>query len=184
MQTLGLSDAMPRSEGRLKSLFWPSVQSSNDVDYLGTQGYWVCAIGGLISGVFLVFLGSPWIGLLVFVFIFSVAWALGNAVLMRQVASFVAYFVEMLVAGLGFVKIVLCALLLANFRATWMASRWKPDSPKPFHRPAGTNPGATSSRTNCPHGSGRRCDIRITTCRFSIWGFSDSASPLFSSAAE
>jgi hypothetical protein len=37
MQTLGLSDSMPRSESRLKSLFWPSIESSSDVDYLGAQ---------------------------------------------------------------------------------------------------------------------------------------------------
>lgn len=38
MQTLGLTDSAPRTEGRLKSLFWPSIQTGHDVDYLGTQG--------------------------------------------------------------------------------------------------------------------------------------------------
>ena len=128
MQTLGLSDAMPRSEGRLKSLFWPSVQSSNDVDYLGAQGYWVCAIVGLISGVFLVFLGSPWVGALVFAFYFLSGVGVRERSQYAAGCVFVAYFADMLVGGLGIVKIVLCALLLANFRATWMASRWKPDS--------------------------------------------------------
>jgi hypothetical protein len=53
MQTLGLSDSMPRSESRLKSLFWPSIQSSSDVDYLGAQGYWVCAVIAVLSFVVL-----------------------------------------------------------------------------------------------------------------------------------
>jgi hypothetical protein len=35
---------MPRTEGRLKSLLWPSIRNGNDVDYLGAQGYWVCAL--------------------------------------------------------------------------------------------------------------------------------------------
>jgi hypothetical protein len=40
METLNLSDSTPRSESRLKSLFWPSIQNGADVDYLGTPGYW------------------------------------------------------------------------------------------------------------------------------------------------
>jgi hypothetical protein len=39
MQTLGLSDSTPRTESRLKSLFWPTIQTGSDVDYLGAQGY-------------------------------------------------------------------------------------------------------------------------------------------------
>src|SRR5882724_2908130 len=44
MQTLGVSDSAPKSEGRIKSLLWPSIQSGSDVDYLGIQGYWVCTL--------------------------------------------------------------------------------------------------------------------------------------------
>ena len=53
MQTLGLSDSTPRTEGRLKSLFWPSIQTASDVDYLGAQGYWVCVLVAVLS-----FIGS------------------------------------------------------------------------------------------------------------------------------
>jgi hypothetical protein len=42
MQTLGLDTSDSRSEGRLKSLFWPRVSSDMDVDYLTTQGFWIC----------------------------------------------------------------------------------------------------------------------------------------------
>src|SRR5438132_1481146 len=67
MQTLGLSDSSTRSEGRLKSLFWPSIQSGADVDYLSVQGFWVCTIVGALSLVFLA-LGThqPITGLLIF----------------------------------------------------------------------------------------------------------------------
>ncbi len=44
MQTLGLGTSDSRSEGRLKSLFWPSVRSDVDVDYLTTQGFWICFV--------------------------------------------------------------------------------------------------------------------------------------------
>src|SRR5260370_3753202 len=66
MQTLGLSDSMRRSDSRLKSLFWPSIQSSSDVDYLGAQGYWVCAVIAAISLVVLVISGHPLLGGFVF----------------------------------------------------------------------------------------------------------------------
>ena len=54
MQTLGLSDSTERTESRLTSLFWPSIQTGTDVDYLGTQGYWVCTVVAILSFVFLV----------------------------------------------------------------------------------------------------------------------------------
>src|SRR5260370_18187418 len=66
MQTLGLSDSMPRSESRLKSLFWPSIQSSSDVDYLGAQGYWVCAVIAVLSFVVLAISSHPFLGGFVF----------------------------------------------------------------------------------------------------------------------
>lgn len=53
MQTLGLSDSTTRSEGRLKSLFWPSIKNGADVDYLGAQGYWVCTLIAIVSLYFL-----------------------------------------------------------------------------------------------------------------------------------
>ena len=49
MQTLGVSDSTPKSEGRIKSLFWPSIQSASDVDYLGIQGYWVCTLVAAVT---------------------------------------------------------------------------------------------------------------------------------------
>lgn len=49
MQTLGVSDAPPPSESRLKSLFWPSIRSGSDVDYLSIQGYWVCTFVAVMT---------------------------------------------------------------------------------------------------------------------------------------
>ena len=44
MQTLGLSGETKRSDGRLKSIFWPTVENAWDVDYLGRQGFWICLL--------------------------------------------------------------------------------------------------------------------------------------------
>src|SRR5512141_397099 len=60
MQTLGISDSSDRSDSRLKSLFWPSIQSGADVDYLGAQGYWVCTFVGALT-FFLLLLSGQYI---------------------------------------------------------------------------------------------------------------------------
>jgi hypothetical protein len=137
MQTLGLSDSTARSESRLKSLFWPSIQSGADVDYLAVQGFWVCTIVGVMSVAFLVLAGQPITGVLVFLLFhlggvgvrehnpFAAA-----VVLLYYVADFLASFVFVLFnsPGIGVVKIIIIALLLSNLRATWIAGNWKPES--------------------------------------------------------
>jgi hypothetical protein len=128
MQTLNLSDSMPRSEGRIKSLLWPSVQSSSDVDYLGAQGYWVCVAVAVLSLVVLVISGQPIIG--TFVLLFYYLGGVGVRERSQYAAGCVsvAYLLDTVATGPSIVKIVLAALLLSNFRATWIAARWKPDS--------------------------------------------------------
>jgi hypothetical protein len=137
MQTLGLSDSTTRSESRLKSLFWPSIQSGADVDYLAVQGFWVCTMVGVMSLAFLVLAGQPITGVLVFLLFhlggvgvrehnpFAAA-----VVLFYYVADFLASFVFVLFnsPGIGVVKIIVIALLLSNLRATWIAGNWKPES--------------------------------------------------------
>jgi hypothetical protein len=127
MQTLGLSDSTPRTESRLKSLFWPSINTSSDVDYLGAQGYWVCAAIAVFSFVFLTITGHPIAGALVLLFYYL------SAVGVRERSRFAAGCVLLMyvgdtIAAPGIVKVLLTALLLSNFRATWIASRWKPES--------------------------------------------------------
>jgi hypothetical protein len=128
MQTLGLSDSTVRTESRLKSLFWPSIQSGVDVDYLAVQGFWVCTIVGVMGLIFLTVAGQPITGLLVFVLFHF------GGVGVREhnpyaAAMMVIYFViDTLASGIGIVRIIVGALLLSNLRATWIASGWKSDS--------------------------------------------------------
>src|ERR1700758_3751377 len=53
MQTLNLSGSSKKSDGRIKSLFWPTVENAWDVDYLGQQGFWVCLVIAVLSFAFL-----------------------------------------------------------------------------------------------------------------------------------
>jgi len=136
MQTLGLSDSTTRSESRLKSLFWPSIESGADVDYLAVQGFWVCTFVGTMSLVLLTLGSHPITGLLVFL-LFHV-----GGIGVREHNPFAAtimlvyYMVDFLASalfllnspGIGVVRIIIIALLLSNVRATWIADHWKPDS--------------------------------------------------------
>ena len=119
---------MPRSESRIKSLFWPSIQSSSDVDYLGAQGYWVCVAVAVLS--FVVFIISNQLIIGTFVLLFYYLSGVGVREGSRYAAGCVsiAYLTDMLASGPSIVKIILAALLLSNFRATWIAANWKPDS--------------------------------------------------------
>jgi hypothetical protein len=138
MQTLGLSDSTARSDSRLKSLFWPSIQSGADVDYLAVQGFWVCTVVGIVSLFFLaVSAHQPIIGVLVFLLFhlggigvrehnpFAAA-----IVLFYYLADFLASAVFLFVnsPGLGVLRVIIMALLLSNLRATGIAGGWKPDS--------------------------------------------------------
>ena len=138
MQTLGLSDSTSRSESRLKSLFWPSIQSGADVDYLAVQGFWVCSIVGLMSFVFVGLLaGQPITGFLIFLLFHFGGVGVREHNPYAAAIVLIYYVIDLLASivllfatspGIGVVKIIVTALLLSNLRATWIASGWKPDS--------------------------------------------------------
>ena len=128
MQTLGLSDSTPRSESRLKSLLWPSVKSAIDVDYLGSQGYWICTLIACFSFVVLFATGQPGTAVvtLLLYYIGGVGVREGSRFAAGVVFAF--YLLDTLVVGLGVVRVIFGAILLSNVRATWVASRWEPGS--------------------------------------------------------
>lgn len=134
MQTLGISDSTPATESRLKSLFWPSIKNGTDVDYLGAQGYWVCAIVGVGSFVFALAFGQPIMGTLLLLFYYIGGVGVRERSLYAAAVVFGLYFVDFLfaisrlISAGGFVRIAFAALLLSNLRATWIASRWNPQS--------------------------------------------------------
>jgi hypothetical protein len=137
MQTLGLSDSTTRSESRLKSLFWPSIQSGADVDYLAVQGFWVCTVVGGLFLVSQVLAGNPVTGLMLFLLFHF------GGVGVREHNPFAAgimlayYVIDFLSSvvlvfantpGIGVVKVIIMALLFSNLRATWIAAGWNPNS--------------------------------------------------------
>jgi len=142
MQTLGLSGEVKRSDGRLKSIFWPTVENAWDVDYLGRQGFWICWIVAVVQLLVALATGSP------FTMVAGVAaglvFLLGGMGVREgswpaAALIFSIYFVGLLynmASGQfpGILAIFVCGILLSNLRAAFLASEWRPaekDDDKP-----------------------------------------------------
>lgn len=138
MQTLGLADSGERSEGRLKSLFWPSVQSGADVDYLGVQGYWICAFIAVVSFAFSLLQGKPLVAVALLLFFYFGGIGVRQRDPIAAGMVFLFYAIDTLISvmfmvfaspwGMIVFRVFVTALLLSNIRATWIASKWKADS--------------------------------------------------------
>jgi hypothetical protein len=124
MQSLDLSGTTPRSENRLKSLFWPSIQTGSDVDYLGSQGYWVCVIVAILSSLTSAVTGHPIPGVFLLLYFYVGGVGVRQHSLYAAAAVFVMYLLNTVVSP-GIVSVFVCAVLLSNLRATWIVSFWE-----------------------------------------------------------
>jgi hypothetical protein len=134
MQTLGLSGESKRSDGRLKSIFWPTVENAWDVNYLGQQGFWICAIVGGYLALVGLFSGNPL--LLVAYLAMALVFLMGGigvreaswpaaAMVFAIFSSDILY--TLAVGRLpGIVSILFAGVLLSNVRAAFLASEWRP----------------------------------------------------------
>ena len=134
MQTLGLSGESRRSDGWLKSVFWPTVENAWDVDYLGQQGFWICVVVAVFQFVAGALTGNPIIfatnALMTLVFLIG-AMGVREACWPAAAMVFAIYFVNILAAlamgGLPSpLAILFAAILLSNLRAAILASQWRP----------------------------------------------------------
>ncbi len=136
MQTLGISDSTPRGESRLKSLFWPSIESGVDVDYLAVQGYWVCTIVAVLSLVFMFMARQPIWAVITFLLFHLGGVGVREHSRFAATIAFVYYVINIpmplksLLASPGgdVLRVIIMALLLSNLRATWIAARWQTGS--------------------------------------------------------
>ena len=131
MQTLGLSDSTPRSESRLRALFWPTIRNSGDFDYITRQGFWVCFLVGVATIVFSAFAGTLLTGMFEGSFYILAAIGVRERSRVAAIAALSAYFLGSLVvqrytgSGFSVMRIIFLALLFANIRGNWLASGWK-----------------------------------------------------------
>ncbi len=136
MQTLGISDGTSRSEGRLKSLLWPSIESNYDAEYLAVQGYWVCTVVAAISFCFLLTARQPILGTVLFVLFYLGAvgvrehnrFAATTMFAFYVLDTFAGFKILLLSPGVIVLRVVISVLLLSNLRATWIATHWQSGS--------------------------------------------------------
>jgi hypothetical protein len=134
MQTLGLSGETKRSDGRLKSIFWPTVENAWDVDYLERQGFWICLIiavfqlvATLLSGNSIMIVTGAASALVFFVGGMGIREANWPAAALVFAVFFVGLLYAMANNQLpGIFSIVAAGLLLNNVRAAFLASEWRP----------------------------------------------------------
>jgi hypothetical protein len=136
MQTLGISDSYSRSDGRLKSLFWPSIESGTDVDYLAVQGYWVCTAVAVLSFAILLLTHQPILAMVTFLFFHLGGVGVREHSRFAATVVFVYYVIDLiasarvLMASPGGIvmRAIITALLLSNLRASWVSAHWKSGS--------------------------------------------------------
>jgi hypothetical protein len=128
VETLDLSKTEARSEGRLKSLFWPSIQTANDVDYLGAQGFWVCVVVAVVAFVLSAAAGHWITGIVVLLFYYFGGVGVRERSRFAAAVVFALFVLDSIVSGLGIPRLIIIGLLLSNLRATWIATHWKPES--------------------------------------------------------
>ena len=150
MQLLGISDKKERDDGRLKSIFWPTVENQWDVDHLCRQGFWICTI---IAGIQLIVSFFSGNGVtLVFGVAGAIVFAIGGMGVREAnwpaAALVFALYSMNLLYGIatghfpGVITIIATGILLANVRAAFIASTWKPpaegeDRPTRFNETLG-----------------------------------------------
>jgi hypothetical protein len=134
MQTLGLSGESKRSDGRLKSIFWPTVENAWDVDYLGRQGFWICLIVAAFQLAVALFSGNA---VMIVAGVASALVFLIGGMGVREASwpaaalVFSIYFANLLFTLAnrqfpGILAIVAACILLSNVRAAFLASEWRP----------------------------------------------------------
>ena len=134
MQTLGLSGESKRSDGRLKSIFWPTVENAWDVNYLGEQGFWICIAVAVIELALSALTGNLLLiamGIVAFLVYIMGGMGVREANWPAAAMVFSIYFAGLLGSLAmgrlpGILTIIVAGVLLSNLRAAFLASEWKP----------------------------------------------------------
>jgi hypothetical protein len=129
MQILGLSESTPQPDNRIKSLFWPRVRYQEDVDYLGSQGYWVCVI---IAGFTTVasLCGQSGASLVDALYFYLAGVGIRQRSRFAAITALLVYLLNVIVRlrmtyTPSILSIFFLALLLSNARATWLSASWE-----------------------------------------------------------
>jgi len=132
LDSLGLSSTAPRSDSRLKALFWPTIRHDGDLEYITEQGFWICLTISVVTYCVGAIQGHPIASLLDFGFYFLAGVGVRQRSLAASIIAFTVYLASHLILRSGGILMtVFLALLLANVRGIWISSRWSKENTLP-----------------------------------------------------
>src|SRR6185369_13150695 len=97
MQSLGLSDSTPRTEGRLRALLWPTIHNMGDLDYVTQQGFWICFFVAVVTLLSSLLGGAPLVVAFEALFYFLAALGVRERSRVAGISAFSAYLLDALV---------------------------------------------------------------------------------------
>ena len=98
------------------------------MDYLGTQGFWVCTLVVILSFVVHAFTGHEILGITVLLFFFLGGVGVRKHSRYAAALVLISYLVDTVATGPSALRIGIAAVLFSNLRATWIASTWNSES--------------------------------------------------------
>lgn len=130
METLNISGTEHVPESRLKAIFWPRVMYPEDVDYIGTRGYFLClGIAALNAVLGAQIYPNRWY-LVESLFYVTAAIGIRQRDRLASIAVFCFYSLGIVVNAIAShglrvspVAIICAGLLGTNVRAVWIAHR-------------------------------------------------------------
>jgi hypothetical protein len=137
VESLGLASNAPRSDGRLKTLLWPTIRHDGDLEHIAEQGFWICTTLAVFTLVLGTFAGGFFAALFDAAFFFLGGLGVRQRSLAASVVVFTAYLAAAVAAqltrgsGFGVMTIIFLALLLANIRGIWLSAKWTPENDLP-----------------------------------------------------
>ena len=97
------------------------------MDYLGTQGFWVCTFVAILSFVVSAFSGHEILGTVVWLVFFLGGVGVREHSRYAAAVVFTLYLLDTISAQSA-LRVAIAAVLFSNLRATWIASTWNPES--------------------------------------------------------
>ncbi|MGA8768694.1 MAG: hypothetical protein WB559_16890, partial [Candidatus Acidiferrales bacterium] len=113
MQTLGISNSTPQSDGRLKSIFWPTIRSGTDVDTLGSQCFWICTVVALLALGESTIMGQPILGVLMGIYFYLGGVGVRQHNIYSSIVVFIMFLANTL-ASPGILNVFITAVLLST----------------------------------------------------------------------
>ena len=135
METLNISGSAPRSENRLKTLFWPSLENEVDVDTVTRQGFWLCVVVAVGSTVFSAISGQVFAGIVDGSFFLLAGMGVRRQSIAAAVGALVVYSLTTVIllklGQFGVARIFMMALLLSNVRGIWLSAKFRAVATEP-----------------------------------------------------